>query len=827
MAGLVYASGVVFFGVNESGLVGEWHFDGNADDSSGNENDGTLLSSSVSLDNNITYTIDSKGGSHALNFPGTIVSLNQLNGDDDLPFGQSTNYQKIAQSFVAPSTGLVRSIGARRGTDGGDPTGTVYFDIANDDGGEPGTIRITKSYTDTLFNIFKTDAERFHNLYTVLTPGVTYWLVYRMSTTNDSNYRNIKYDSGGSYGTLKEFDGTNWNTISGTLRFNLRYNDDLVFDSNVVLPYNDFTVSWWMKRNDKVYENIFSKSRDATNGRISVATGGQIYFESYTNNVFSRTMTTNVDDLNWHHYTLVSLSDDFKLYVDGVNTYSFGSANTDAVDQRYRYIGVQNAQMPYTYGIALNALLDEVKMYNRALSTTEVSQLYEDTKLKVSSLQKGLVGHWALDGESLNNITNRTTDKTPYSNHGTVYGATLTTDQMGQSNRAMSFGGSSDYVNVPDSEELRLTSVGTISVWAKTDRSYPSDDGTTKYRGIVSKTSSGGVGGLSYFIDWTGTNATRNLRAYIYDDVGGNGFNVGNFDFGGEWVHFVFTWDGTQLNFYINDVPQTPVSQTKSALPIVTSLDIGRAFKSGYWEGIINEVRIYNHALSADEIDTLYHSYRSKASAGSLQKGLVLDMPLNSKYTKDEIVGSEIMTDRTPYSNDGQNYGANVGTDYTTFDGVDNYVEALPVPSDIGAFSVVLWINTTRQNDFVYYIHRGVSASIGGSIFCLGEYANYLMWAVNGRYEAGKSSTLIPESEFICLIGTYDGDKAKLFLNGDLIHTDTFGAITSEPSGNKMGIGGTAHPYANRFTDGSISSLKIYNRALSESEIKLLYDKGR
>ncbi|GAH21241.1 unnamed protein product, partial [marine sediment metagenome] len=117
---------------------------------------------------------------------------------------------------------------------------------------------------------------------------------------------------------------------------------------------------------------------------------------------------------------------------------------------------------------------------------------------------------------------------------------------------------------------------------------------------------------------------------------------------------------------------------------------------------------------------------------------------------------------------------------------------------------------------------------IGGSIFCIGQdSANRLMWAVNGRYVPGASSTLVPENVWIHLVGTYDGTAARLYLNGELIHTDTLGAITDDPTNNKMGIGGTAHVYANRFTDGPISNVRIYNHALSPSEINLLFDKGR
>jgi hypothetical protein len=44
-----------------------------------------------------------------------------------------------------------------------------------------------------------------------------------------------------------------------------------------------------------------------------------------------------------------------------------------------------------------------------------------------------------------------TKDKTPYSNHGTIFGATFSTDKLGHANKSMSFDGVNDYINIPNS----------------------------------------------------------------------------------------------------------------------------------------------------------------------------------------------------------------------------------------------------------------------------------------------------------------------------------------------------------------------------------------
>ena len=53
--------------------------------------------------------------------------------------------------------------------------------------------------------------------------------------------------------------------------------------------------------------------------------------------------------------------------------------------------------------------------------------------MKLSSLNKGLVGHWTMSQDSLKGSL--LADKTPYENDGTIYGATFTTDRKGQANK--------------------------------------------------------------------------------------------------------------------------------------------------------------------------------------------------------------------------------------------------------------------------------------------------------------------------------------------------------------------------------------------------------
>ena len=85
-----------------------------------------------------------------------------------------------------------------------------------------------------------------------------------------------------------------------------------------------------------------------------------------------------------------------------------------------------------------------------------------------ASLVDGLVAHWAFDGDA--------TDVTGNGHDGTVVGAVLTSDRLGNTNSAYSFDGN-DYITVPDSPDFTLSSNPfTIAAWTKMD-AYSTDGG--------------------------------------------------------------------------------------------------------------------------------------------------------------------------------------------------------------------------------------------------------------------------------------------------------------------------------------------------------------
>ena len=210
--------------------------------------------------------------------------------------------------------------------------------------------------------------------------------------------------------------------------------------------------------------------------------------------------------------------------------------------------------------------------------------------MKISSLQKGLVGHWTMSQDSLKGSL--LADKTPYENDGTINGATFTTDRKGKANSAMSFDGN-DYIEILYSSNLNNPNSFTLSAWAKssipgssyTDVGFILDIGAITTNGYGIFTESNKVGG--YYNSKT-LYSTNPLDT--------------------DWHNYVFAYNGTHFRFYrdgkIFANPDVVTVGTIYNYP----LRIGAQSKSlaRYFYGLIDDVRIYKFALSTSQIKQEY-----------------------------------------------------------------------------------------------------------------------------------------------------------------------------------------------------------------------------
>ena len=220
--------------------------------------------------------------------------------------------------------------------------------------------------------------------------------------------------------------------------------------------------------------------------------------------------------------------------------------------------------------------------------------------MKLSSLQKGLVGHWTMSQDSLKGSL--LADKTPYENDGTIYGATFTTDRKGHANKAMSFDGVDDYIDCGNKDSLDITSINydgvTLAAWINIS-SYDS------YAGIVGKRQASTYSGYQLMPVF---NVTDTIRFDVFGKQVSASFTLN------KWVFVVGTYDNNIMKLYI-DGEEQPQTREESNLLVHSSSNvyIGKLPYGNFLiNGSIADVRIYNRALSEEEITLLYNSYNSK-----------------------------------------------------------------------------------------------------------------------------------------------------------------------------------------------------------------------
>jgi hypothetical protein len=183
-----------------------------------------------------------------------------------------------------------------------------------------------------------------------------------------------------------------------------------------------------------------------------------------------------------------------------------------------------------------------------------------------------------------------TVDASGNGNHGTFLDARrVTRAKFGQ---ALGFNGRSSLVTVNDSASLDLTTGMTLTAWI-----FPTTELST-WRSIITKER---TGGLAYALHANSASEKPNTTLFI---SGGNRhLNAGSRLPANRWTHLAATYDGLTQRVFVNGVQVGSRSQKGTIEATANPLRIGGNTVTGrYFQGVIDEVRIYNGALSQADI---------------------------------------------------------------------------------------------------------------------------------------------------------------------------------------------------------------------------------
>jgi hypothetical protein len=214
-------------------------------------------------------------------------------------------------------------------------------------------------------------------------------------------------------------------------------------------------------------------------------------------------------------------------------------------------------------------------------------------------LWDGCVGAWApCLGPSGGNLF----DWSGFNNHGVLTGFNLATGWQASQGR-YSLLHSSSYVKVANPRVLALSDL-TLSAWI-----YPTSTGTGAFRSVVSKKALPDSAGPANF--WLGLNNTNNTFAFYHfrpneSDAVFTTYQVPV----NTWTHVAATVRGVSLVLYANGMAVTSATMNFAPLPDTNNLSIGKYGNSiiepQYFVGNIDDVIIYNRAISATKMLSLY-----------------------------------------------------------------------------------------------------------------------------------------------------------------------------------------------------------------------------
>ena len=410
----------------------------------------------------------------------------------------------------------------------------------------------------------------------------------------------------GSGGTVADSSGEgNDGTITGAAWEPGKFGDALHFDGStgfVEIPDDDsldltdsMTVSAWVKLDDVHgrWQQIVYKAHGSGGSFAFDAdrpSGSEPNFAINDGSWYGMDGPSPLPENEWVHLAATWDGGLMELYVDGEPVaYTFVDT-TLPVSNGSLWIGGNDA----SGNEHLDGLIDEVRIYDSQLSQLEIqadmaSSVADQTAVDGFTGTNGLVAAYGFDASAGVGVA----DSSGEENDGVASGAAWTEGRHGN---ALSFDGTDDYVEVPDSSSLDITGDLTLSSWVKVD-----EIDTGRWQSILFK-ERGSNGSYSLDAETSsdplatfGINDGAWTRAYASASVDED-----------EWAHIAGVWNGDWLLLYVNGDLVDAVAGS-GILSSDGPLRIGGTDVFGgnrHLDGLIDEVRVYNRPLSQHEVHT-------------------------------------------------------------------------------------------------------------------------------------------------------------------------------------------------------------------------------
>ncbi|MBS3815940.1 MAG: PQQ-binding-like beta-propeller repeat protein [Candidatus Thermoplasmatota archaeon] len=548
---------------------------------------------------------------------------------------------------------------------------------------------------------------------------------YRNGSAGDDlvGYYRMDRDISGSGGSVKDYSGedntgTSHNGVNTSMKgtfstkcFEFDGTDDYVETSSGLINNGPFALSFWFKPDTSNWDGTLF---DATNGNNSGGDSQYFYlhgdedylywsYEDSPDDGYELNVTTDLTPDEWHHVVATGVfngSGYQGLYVDGVQE---GLQSVTAGDRpTIPYARIANYTYTYQWGgppkSPFSGKIDEFQIYSKNITSKEVEELYH---------REGLVGFWKMDNSSVPGDGGTVKDHSAFAHDGETHNGINTSADGMFSTNSFEFNSSNDeYIEDGDAEDyINGQSSITVSAWIKSSS-------TGVDRGFIDGEDPAGDNNdniLSMRYDSSGTDegGTNLIKCGL--SIDGSEYNIESSSNvqTTEWQHLVFTWkSGEGLELYINgqkdDLTSEEGNNVVGSITGATGLWIGGGPK-GYWDGRVDEVRLYNRTLSEEEMKDLY----SQSKHAGTYQSQTFNVPENEAPYKIRVNSTNIDSENETWVNVSTSRG---GYDLIKLDeGMNDKNYSLDIPQTGGSANVTFTLTSGQPattpviGDFTLY----------------------------------------------------------------------------------------------------------------------------
>lgn len=278
-----------------------------------------------------------------------------------------------------------------------------------------------------------------------------------------------------------------------------------------------------------------------------------------------------------------------------------------------------------------------------------------------------------------------------------------------------------------------------------------------------------------------------------------------------DWHQVAATYDGSKMNLYVDGVLYKTANVTGNLNQSGSDVYIGNQSSLNFFKGIIDEVSVYNQALSAGEIADLYNTSQNPGTGAD---------QLMSEWKMDENSGTAVD------DNIGSNNGTLVNATWTTgvegnclnFNGTSSNV-SIPDNASLNlsqTVSLSAWVNT-RENKTAKIAQKGDWDGYGLGQDKWGGWQCHMRASDDNTYSLTWGNGVPQYNEWYFVTMTYDGDRLKLYVNGQLKNSRTVG-LPLHVNTRPFSIG--SDNAAQKFFNGLIDDVKLYGSALSQTQVQ-------